>query len=756
MAEPQLDPNSASQTEVAVEKGAEIPPSPDAEDVAALVFQSNPDQWDMRRFLQPGAEAPWRVTAYRDEMRPGRLVLLWEAKGKQRLEVRGLYGWGIITSGVAEGAGGRETIRLQYVERWLHPDDAARKVPDRRHVAAIPASEVFDLPSWPEHRLKTLPIGTNFVVTKQQLEELSERIVKRRLTSSQFPGAVNQVMSGQAVWPASFEPIRVVAIGGLVDVRAVDDTPAESDALGFWPLVEGLDGLLNSEATKFPLAIALTAPWGRGKSSVMRQLERSLRESDRTGPGSWGYRRRWWTVDFDAWRYEKSERLWAALAKAMYEQPQKQMGWLRALWFRIRLGRKRLGWSFLALAAAIAAGLVVLALGIAPDIDGDVSKALTGSGGAASGTGAALMVWFLGVLSHPFKRSIQSYVARPKYQEQLGFTAEAERDIDYLMETLTPSEHDGLAVFVDDLDRCSSRHVVEVVEAINQIFNSVRGRGCAFLLGMDREVVAAGIDAEYKEMIALLKARRSPIGEDYGLSFLAKIVQMSVTIPRPDPDSMMRLLHVVRDWEFTQPRHTLPPAPDAVNEFVGQLNERSISNPVEARRVQDEMEASLPPEADDRTRRALSEAVRVVIADTFRADSPDVRHAEEEVVRQEFLRPNPRQLKRFDNAFRLQLYVAAAASDWSLDLSRDELLALAKWVAMRLRWPRLAQDLDADPGLLKALEDSANDPTALIDKGLAQRYERWFFKEPALQKILRHKPQKRIASFPWQSFLRVT
>jgi hypothetical protein len=49
-------------------------------------------------------------------------------------------------------------------------------------------------------------------------------------------------------------------------------------------------------------------------------------------------RRRWYTVEFPAWRFEKSERLWAALAKTIYEVPQTQMGsiWSRG-WFRFRL-----------------------------------------------------------------------------------------------------------------------------------------------------------------------------------------------------------------------------------------------------------------------------------------------------------------------------------------------------------------------------------------------------------------------------------
>ena len=37
---------------------------------------------------------------------------------------------------------------------------------------------------------------------------------------------------------------------------------------------------------------------------------------------------------------------------------------------------------------------------------------------------------FSGIVGSPFKRSVNAYAARPKFEEQLGFTAEAQRDIE--------------------------------------------------------------------------------------------------------------------------------------------------------------------------------------------------------------------------------------------------------------------------------------------------------------------------------------
>ena len=56
--------------------------------------------------------------------------------------------------------------------------------------------------------------------------------------------------------------------------------------------------------------------------------------------------------------------------------------------------------------------------------------------------------------SDAFKNAVDRYVSEPDYEGQLGFTAEAERDIGALMRTITRRGR-KLAVFVDDLDRCS-------------------------------------------------------------------------------------------------------------------------------------------------------------------------------------------------------------------------------------------------------------------------------------------------------------
>ena len=453
------------------------------------------------------------------------------------------------------------------------------------------------------------------------------------------------------------------------------------------------------------------------------------------------------------------------MAEAIYKQPLSSMEVIEQIRFRFRLEWRRLGgWSLLA--KGIGTVLVMALGGIiawelvslfpSPAKNDAVLKTITVGVGGAGGF-VSWASWFWGLASNPFKRSLKAYAARPKYEEQLGFTAEADEDISQLIKLLTGPENRALAIFVDDLDRCSSRHVVEMVEAINQIFNSSEGRPCVFILGMDREV-AASIDVAYKEMVEQLRERKNPLWEDYGLRFLSKIVQMSVAIPPPNSQAMKRLLgHVTGNEVPVEDELDLPRrefVEERVESFIQQLRQEEPVNPIEVRRIRTSIETT-EGGVDGDHRSALDEAERRVRAELFTSDSEDVRQAEFEVLK--YLDKNPRQVKRFDNAFRLQLYVANLTPESALEFNRDQLVALGKWVALRLRWPQLADDLDREPKLLGALEEYANNggkKTTLV-KSLFNSHERWFSEDALLEVFEEEDLPKRIASLPFDSFLGV-
>jgi len=85
-----------------------------------------------------------------------------------------------------------------------------------------------------------------------------------------------------------------------------------------------------------------------------------------------------------------------------------------------------------------------------------------------------------------------------------------------------------IAVFIDDLDRCDPQTVKQVVLAINQ-FLSLPNRNVYFIIGMDMEMVAASL--EEAQQPSQLRGRR----QSFGWRFMEKFIQLPFVIPHLDP-----------------------------------------------------------------------------------------------------------------------------------------------------------------------------------------------------------------------------
>jgi hypothetical protein len=542
--------------------------------------------------------------------------------------------------------------------------------------------------------------------------------------------------------------------------RAVADVAASVDAIGIRPLVDGLVALVNDVQTQLPLAIAITGEWGAGKSSVMHQLRARLastRPVDKHGilhslsTRRYPRGRVWWTAAFDAWKYERTDRMWAAMTKAIYEDTLHQRRFVGRAVFRARLESERQGravfWSkltlpFLPLAVAVAYATMhtnlhreTLAIGTFATIIFGVAATQA----RWSGIGA--------LFADPFKRALEAYCIRPRYTRQLGFTSEAQADVRALTALLTRKENSGLAVFVDDLDRCTPLSVVDAVEAINQVFNASSDNHTLFILGMDSDVVAASIESAYEGILGHLEpARQRTFGRDY----LRKIVQITIALPEPNDAGMERLLDsILGSWSGIDVGDG--PGPSRVREFQESL---SAGDPISAEAVSHravDLAATGLSELDDA---ALAEATRIERARRLGSDSEDVAAAEAELL--PYLPRNPRGVKQFDNAFRLQLHVANGTPGSKLDFSFDQLIAIGKWVVLRLRWPDLAHAIDADNALLARLEEWANANNGeYAEAERATALSPWVDDGELVQLLRDVVDARRISHLPLDSFVRI-
>jgi hypothetical protein len=477
-----------------------------------------------------------------------------------------------------------------------------------------------------------------------------------------------------------------------------------------------------------PMVISVQGPWGQGKTSLMRMVQRHLDpghpdlkttkavrdeppteltfgelESSLAGqltsptdqPG--GIR----TVWFNAWKYQSSEQIWAGLAHSILSQlparllpKERELFWLRLQLRRIdpsavrrdiyratleRFLPRLASWISLVFGVVLVAGLAFLAGGL------DVLGTAVAGGGVLAAAGAALRAWTAArkeVLKRPLEGAYQRWVRQPDYESRLGYLHLVEEDMIRALDLLTPDDK-PVVIFIDDLDRCSPAKIGEVIEAVN-LFLAGEYPNCAFVIGIDAEVIAASMEVLHSEIIEKLGDRRGELG----WRFMDKFVQLPFVMPRLHPkqrETYLRGLFATRK-------------PEEVSEVLAQADElesqvKSNTLPVDELAERSGDVARKLAAFDPDRARELGEKVVAAAAEAFSDNNPEVVQAIADQLMH--LSDNPRTIKRAVNLYRFHRFTAFArqASTVPLDAATPE--QIGRWIVVIIRWPHFVRWLQS-------------------------------------------------------------
>jgi hypothetical protein len=356
------------------------------------------------------------------------------------------------------------------------------------------------------------------------------------------------------------------------------DRPSHDDRLDVQRYADALAQFLLHPGTT-PLTVAIHGPWGKGKSSFMQLLHLSLlshsaeaalhkpllgvtlgADGQPRRPGSLGrrdwrrtlgaIRRKVVAVQFNAWRFQDSTQIWAGLASTITSGLEAALPRRRRLLTPVayawRSRKAQLVAELLLPTAAAVLVLVLAAVGIPPlrdwlDQQLDSSALARLLGGVVPVAGALVasfwLVWSRArQVLQPVSERVLTYVRRPDYREQMGYQHRVLDDLRFVTGRLPRdrSKRSGqdkprIFVFIDDLDRCSTEKIVEVLQAINLLLGESE---FYVVLGIHTQMVYDAIDAHYT-------ADGRPPGPRFAETYLGKIVQLPFHLPET-PDEMRR------------------------------------------------------------------------------------------------------------------------------------------------------------------------------------------------------------------------
>lgn len=399
------------------------------------------------------------------------------------------------------------------------------------------------------------------------------------------------------------------------------------------------------EADDIPDAGAFMAhihgPWGFGKTSMLNFLRKELTRGERP----------WLIVDFNAWKHHRIRPPWWSLISAVYEAALRapdihENRRLRRIWWSWRL---RADWGPFVLVVVLIAIGAVGALGSADSTVKLVSGLIT--------AGAAIFAG-MRVLSFGSAKAAQAYVE---------LKTDPYKPVVSLYRQLVGTIGRPVAIFIDDLDRCESDYVVELIEGIQTL---LRAELVTYVVAADRKWICAAFQKKYRDF----EREIGEPGRPLGYLFLDKLFQISAGLPSLSANVRETYWDTLIDHA---PERGADDAP-GLTEAAAEARVRDINS-------MEGLQAVIE-QADEAEKPALRAAAAVQITRKSATEQTEPR------LRRfaRYLEPNPRAMKRLVNA------VSMAQARQFLEgreKERVRLETLARWTLLELRWPLLADYL---------------------------------------------------------------
>jgi hypothetical protein len=409
--------------------------------------------------------------------------------------------------------------------------------------------------------------------------------------------------------------------------------------------------------------------WGSGKSTFVKMLKEHLKMAP-LKLNEKDYE--WINVDFNAWRNQHIKPVWWSLLDHLTSQMSMQeprffkRQWLKFKEWKWRVKAAHGYWLLVPMVMIITLfsfGLESYEWTELRTLGGVLTSAVTILGFGVIAMRALFSGAGVAKLFQTLHRDPYHYV------------------IKHYKETLNDHENKPVFLFIDDLDRCSATYVVELLESLHTFFSS---KQVFVMVAADR----AWISNCFEEVYDGKGSSANEVGRPRGYLFLEKIFQVSVGLP------------VVNNYIKNK----------FVSNLLGQKNDATediLPN------VKETLEAILQESTNEDE---LTEKGKKLLLEGFSQE--DIAKASTKVSGSEIFREsrkhrlarfqsimdtNPRNIKLLINVY--GIYINLFRMGGRVELRSELLDQIALWSILNIRYPRLAEFLEADINKLDLIHE---------------------------------------------------
>jgi len=478
------------------------------------------------------------------------------------------------------------------------------------------------------------------------------------------------------------------------------------------------------------------------------------------------------TIWFNAWRHDKAESLWAAFALSFLEGISENHDWRDIIansFSYIYLLCSRLDWrnNFWGIVQKLATSAFVLGAAVTipylyffsggkariEAFSGNITCQLEEKdqcqdqprlnillflmGGSGSFSATFLLLGKFRELIGDSKLDLTEYLESPDYDSQIAFIEKFHGDFSKIVNAYAGKD-EKVYVFIDDLDRCELGKSADLLQALNMMISN--DPNLIFILGMDREKVAAAITYKQKDLLPFLNSI-SGNGEnheqsannqlmkklDYGFSFMEKFVQFTFSVPKPSEKILTNFLATISQEKDFQ---------ETSKQFFGLSSKRISSFKIFfSQKIQKlipkkwrlgESGAGDNPEQNDQSPQNIEKISRelAIFPIIDREISPEDLQKIIEMVAP-FFDFNTRRLKQYINALRLKIYILYYSVGVTWEESQNPLMLeqVGKFTAIILQYPRLLLCIEDDYSLLEKIENTARLPDFNDQKIFSKQFD---------------------------------